>query len=88
MKKSIYLAQYTKKEVLPLKKEKYQGMTELIIFLMIEIRSDIMYITLLISCFSKNLSYYHTKVIKIFLKYLKRLKHKRISYSEREDIET
>lgn len=53
------------------KNEKYQVMTGLLIFPMIETRPDIVFATLIVSQFAKNLSHQHTKTIKTILYYIK-----------------
>ena len=54
------------------KREKYQNMIGSIIFLMIEIRPDIVFATLIARCFAKNPSYQYIKAIKSILQYLNR----------------
>ena len=86
MKKSVQLTQRKEKKALLSEKERYQAMTESIIFSMIETRPDIIFTTLLVSRFAKNLSYQYIKAIKTIMKYFKSPKNQRITYSEKEEL--
>lgn len=54
MKESTILKQKTDKDVSPSEKEQYQGMTSSLIFLIVEIRPDIIFATSVISHFVNN----------------------------------
>lgn len=43
-------------------------------FSIVEIRPDIAFVTLMVSCFTKNPDYQHIKVIKILFKYFRKTK--------------
>ena len=53
-----------KNEATAAKKERYQKMTDFIIFLIIEIKPDISFATSVASRFAKNLGYQYTEVVK------------------------
>lgn len=53
---------------------------------MIETRLDIIYTTLLVSCFVKNLSHQYIEAVKTILKYLKGLKNRGITYGGEEKL--
>lgn len=86
IKKSVQFTERTEREASPPKKKRYQGMIGSIIFSMVETRLDIAYATLLISHFTKNLSYQHTEVVKTILKYLKWSKNRGIAYDGEEKL--
>ena len=71
IKESAPLTPRTEGEASPSKKERYQGMTGLLMFSMVETRPDITYATSVASCFAKNPSHQHTEAVKIILQYLK-----------------
>lgn len=77
-----------KKEATAAKRERYQRMTSLIIFSMIETEPNITFATFVVSQFAKNSSYQHSKVVKTILQYLKAINETRITYREkqREDL--
>lgn len=49
-------------------------------FLMVEIRFDIAFVTSIVSCFAKNPSYYYNKAVKIIFCYLKATRSTEITY--------
>lgn len=55
-------------------------MTRLLIFSILKIRPDIAFATLVVSCFAKNLSQQHTKVVKTIMHYLEATKIMEIMY--------
>lgn len=55
-------------------------MSESIMFSIVETRPDIIFVILVASCFAKNPSYQHTKVVKTILYYLKSSKNRGIIY--------
>lgn len=55
-------------------------MTSYIIFSMIEIKDNITYATLVVSCFAKNPSHLHSKVVKTVFHYLKATRDVGITY--------
>lgn len=57
-------------------------MTELLIFLIVKTRLNITFVTLIVSRFVKNLSYFYTKTVKTIFKYLIRNKNQGISYNQ------
>lgn len=71
----VILTLYKEREALLSKKERYQEIIKLIIFSIIETRPNIVFVILLVSYFTKNLSYQYTKVVKTILKYFKKLKY-------------
>lgn len=76
MKESAMLTPRKEGEALPSGKERYRGMTGLIMFSMVETRPDITFATSLISRFAKNPSHQHTEAaVKTIFKYLKGSKH-------------
>ena len=56
-------------------------MTRFVIFLIVETKLDIALTTFLASCFTKNLSYQYTKILKTIFCYLKSLKKQKIIYN-------
>lgn len=73
-----------KKEATAAKQERYQRMSSLIIFSMIETGPDITFATSVVSQFAKNPSYQYSKVVKTILQYLKAIKETRITYREKQ----
>ena len=67
IKKSVQLTQYKEEKVLLSEKERYQTMTELIMFSMVETRPDIAFTTLFVSRFAKYPSYPHIEALKIIM---------------------
>ena len=67
-------------------KKRYQGMTSLIIFSMVEMRLDIAFATSVASQFAKNPGYQHLKAVKTILQYLKSLKKWGITYGSQEKL--
>lgn len=57
-------------------------MTRLLIFLIVETRPNIAFVILIISCFAKNLSHFHTKAVKTIFKYLIKNKNQGIVYNQ------
>lgn len=80
MKESVLLQLKTDEEASAFEKEQYQGMTGSLMFLMVEIRPDIAFATLITSRYAKNLSYQHIKAAKMILRYMKGFKHWGIIY--------
>ncbi len=62
------------------KREQYQGITESLIFSIIETRPDITFTTSVVSRFTKNLSRQHTKAVKTIMQYLKATRTLGITY--------
>lgn len=73
----------SEKKATTAKQKRYQGITDSIIFFIVETRPDIAFATSIISQFAKNSSYQHTKAMKTILQYLKATRDIRITY-ERE----
>lgn len=71
IKKSAFLLPCIDKKVTITKKKKYQDITNSIIFLIIELRLNIIFIISIIIQFAKNSNYQYTKTIKTILQYLK-----------------
>lgn len=61
-------------------KEKYQGMTGLLMFSMVETRPDIAFSIGVAACFAKNPSHAHTEAVKTILQYLKGSINRGITY--------
>lgn len=53
---------------------------------MVEIKTDIIFVTLLVSYFAKNRNYQHVKTVKIIFKYLKDSKCQKICYKKKEKL--
>ena len=70
----------SKKEATIAKQKCYQGMTGLIMFFMVEIRSNIAFAISVISQFIKNPSHQHSKAMKTILQYLKTTRDIGITY--------
>lgn len=66
------------KEATNAEQEKYQGMTGLLMFSMVETRPDIAFATSVASRFAKNPSHTHIESVKTILKYLKGTKERGI----------
>lgn len=86
MKEFAFLTQRTEREASPFEKERYQGMTRSIMFLMVKTRPDIVFAISLVSRFAKNLSHQYTKAVKTILKYLKGSKEREITYKGKEEL--
>ena len=71
MKETALLKQRTKKEAIPSKKERYQGITGSLMFSIVETRPDIAFATSVASCFAKNPGHQHTEAVKTIMQYLK-----------------
>lgn len=83
MRESVqFLPNNSGKKAINTKQEKYQGMTKLLIFSIIETRLDIAFATSVVSRFRKNPSYTHIESVKTILKYLKRTKKQGIIYGQ------
>lgn len=82
MKKLIILAPRQEEEASPFEKERYQGMTGSLMFLMVETRPDVAFAISTVSRFSKNPSHQHTKAVKIIFRYLKDTDKRGITYGE------
>lgn len=76
IKEEIPLKQRAKadKKAFPVQKKQYQGMTGSLMFSIIETRSDIGFAISIASCFTKNPSCQHTKILKTILRYIKGLR--------------
>lgn len=72
------------KQITIAKRKCYQGMTDSIIFLMIETRPDIAYAIPVVSYFAKNPSHLHSKVVKIVFRYLKAKRDVGITYKREQ----
>lgn len=71
----------SKKEATIAKQKHYEGITDSIMFSIVEIKPDITFATSFISRFTKISSYQHNKVIKTILQYLKTTKDTGIMYA-------
>lgn len=71
MKELVFLTPQTGGEASPSKKERYQGITRLLMFSIVKTRPDIAYATSVASCFAKNPSHQHIKTAKTIFQYLK-----------------
>lgn len=71
MKETVLLEPRIEGEAFPSEKERYQGMTGSLMFLMVETRPDIAFAISVASRFAKNLYHHHTEVVKTILRYLK-----------------
>lgn len=67
-------------------KEKYQGMTGSIMFSMVKSRLNIIFATLIASCFAKNLASQYIKVVKTILRYFKGSRERGITYGSQEKL--
>ncbi len=72
------------KEVTEAKRERYQGMTGLLIFSMVETRPDIAFAMSVVNCFANNLFRQHKEAMKTIMPYLKATRRLGIIYG-RED---
>lgn len=80
MKETILLKQKTKKKASPSKKKRYQNMMGFFMFLIIEIRPDIVFATCVVSYFAKNLGYQLIGAVKTILQYFKSSNRQGIIY--------
>lgn len=81
MKENAILQAKTKGQAFIIKREKYQEMISSIMFLMVEIRPDVIFTTSVASRFAKNLGHQHIEAVKTILQYLKRSKNQGVMYS-------
>ena len=80
MKETALLEQRTEGEASPSEKERYQDMTEFLMFSMVEMRPNIAFTTSIASCFAKNPGHQHTEAVKTILQYLKGSNKRGITY--------
>ena len=86
MKKLVLLFFCIDREATITKKEKYQSMTDFIIFLIVKIRPDIAFTTLVAAWFAKNLSHQYIKIVKIILQYLKSSREQGITFGDQNKL--
>lgn len=79
MKKTTLLPNKSKKVTI-IEKKHYQRIIGSIMFLIVETRFDIAYVTLVVSCFTKNLSYLYNKAVKTIFYDLKAIRDVKITY--------
>lgn len=72
MIETTLLKQKTEEEASPSVKKHYQGMTRLLMFLMVETRPNIAFATFVASRFAKSPNHQHIEAVKTLLQYLKR----------------
>lgn len=86
MKETALLKPRIEGEVFLSQKKYYQGMTGLLIFLIMEIRPNIAFATFVTSYFVKNQGHYYTEAVKTILQYLKELQDQRITYDSQKQL--
>lgn len=86
MKEIALLLPITKGQASAAERERYQGMTGLIMFSMVETRPDIAFATSVASRFAKNPGHQHTIAVKTILRYLKGSKERGITYGGQEEL--
>lgn len=73
------------KEATAAEKKRYHGMTDSIMFSIVEARPNIAYVTSLVSRFAKNALHFYSKAGKTIFHYLKATKNVEITYEEELD---
>lgn len=86
MKESALLQPRTESHITTIKKERYQSITDFIMFSIVEMRPDITFITSVVPWFAKNLGYQYTKAVKTILQYLQGLKEQKITFGSQEKL--
>ena len=76
----------TNSEASSSKRETYQGITESLMFFMVETRPDIAFLILIVSRFAKNLSCQHIKVVKTIFRDLKSSKKQGTTYGGQDKL--
>lgn len=66
------------------KQGRYQNITKSLIFLIVGTRTNITFSTFITSCFSKNLTYQYTEVVKTILHHLKNSRECSILYMRKK----
>ena len=84
MKESVLLQPRTDEKASSSKRERYQGMTGSLIFLIVETRPDIAFAILISSRYVKNPRHQHTEAVKTILRYIKGSKYRGITYDGQE----
>lgn len=82
MEKSATVQTRTKNQASTLKQERYQEIIGFIMFLMVETRPNIAFVTLIVGQFAKNPGFQYIEVIKTIFRYLKGFRDQRITYED------
>ena len=86
MKETAPLQPRTDGQATAAEKERYQGMTDSIMFSMVEKRPDIAFATSVASRFAKNPGHQHTEAVKTILRYFKGSSERGITYGGQEEL--
>lgn len=84
--KKIALGHNLSTEATQAEKKRYQGMTSLLIFSMVETWPDIAFAIVVAACFAKNPSHVDTKAVKTILRYMKGSINRGITYAGKKKL--